>query len=130
MLGFSRDRDAGGDDAFDDLSHWRRLIPVALGVALALALGLLFVLANRAAEDREEALTLQRHSYEVIAVARTVERSVARAHALIGRYAVSLDANGARRYADEWRQAGALIDTLRRATRGDSMQRHNLAILQ
>lgn len=130
MLGFSRDRDAGGDDAFDDLSHWRRLIPVALGVALALALGLLLVLANRAAEDQEDALTLQRHSYEVIALARTVEGSVARAESLLGRYVVSLDANDGRRYTDEWRQAGTLIDTLRRATRDDAMQRYNLAILQ
>jgi len=130
MLGFSRYRDAGGEDAADDLPRWRRLIPVALGVALALALGALLLLANRASEEREEALTLQRHSYEVIALARTVEGSVARAESLLGRYVVSLDVNDGRLYTDEWRQAGTLIDTLRRATRHDPVQRVYVDYLQ
>jgi signal transduction histidine kinase/ActR/RegA family two-component response regulator len=130
MLGFSQDWDVGGEDAADDLPRWRRLLTVALGVALALALGLLLFLANRATYDRDEALDLQRQSYEVIALARTVEGSVARAESLLGRYVLSLDANDGRRYTDAWRQTGIGIEALRRATRSDPAQQRNLAFLR
>jgi hypothetical protein len=70
-----------------------------------LALVLLFILANRAAQDRDRALVLQQHSYEVIALAREVEATAARAESLLARYVVSLDANDGRRYADEWQRA-------------------------
>ncbi|HTH27470.1 MAG TPA: ATP-binding protein [Sphingobium sp.] len=130
MLGLAQDLDAEGVDAADDLPRWRRLVAVALGITLALALGLLLVLAKLAASERDEALGLQRHSYEVIALARAVEGSVARAESLLGRYVVSLDVNDGRRYTEEWRQASIGIETLRRATRGDPVQHRNLAFLR
>jgi len=119
-----------GEDMADDMPRWRRLVPVALTIALALALVLLFILANRAAQDRDRALVLQQHSYEVIALAREVEATAARAESLLARYVVSLDANDGRRYADEWQRAGQLIETLRRTTRQDAVQRRNVAALR
>jgi signal transduction histidine kinase/ActR/RegA family two-component response regulator len=130
MLGFTHDPDAGGEDAADDLPRWRRQLTVALGFALALALGFLLFLANRATYERDEALDLQRQSYEVIALARTVEGSVARAESLLGRYVLSLDVNDGRRYTDEWRQTGSGIEALRRATRSDPVQQRNLVLLR
>jgi signal transduction histidine kinase len=130
MLGMAYALDRGSDDSVDDLPRWRRLIPVALGLALALALGLLFILASRAASDRENALNNQRRSYEVIAIARNVEGTVARAESLLARYVVSVDAKDGQRYSDQWRLAGTLIDNLRRASRDDPDKVRYLRLLR
>jgi len=122
MRGFSHGR--GSDDHVDELPRWRRHIAVALGLALTLALGLAFSLANRATQEREEALDNQRRSYEVIALARSLEGTVARAESQLARYVVSVDPKDGQRYSDEWRFAGTLIENLRRASRGDKRKRY------
>ncbi|MFT3966377.1 MAG: ATP-binding protein [Sphingobium sp.] len=123
MLGLTHGQDKGSDDAHDDLPRWRRFVPLALGLALTLALALLFWLANGAAQDRDKALDQQRRSYEVIAIARNLEGTVARAESLLARYVVSVDVKDGQRYTDEWRMAGTLIESLRRASRGDARKR-------
>ncbi|CAN5145058.1 hypothetical protein BH10PSE13_BH10PSE13_07140 [soil metagenome] len=122
MRGFSNGQ--GSDDHIDDLPRWRRLIAVTLGLALTLALGLAFFLANRATQEREEALDNQRRSYEVIAVARSLEGTVARAESQLARYVVSVDPKDGQRYSDQWRFAGTLIENLRRVSRGDKRKRY------
>ena len=92
MMGFAHSN-GSSFEAGDDLTGWRRSIPVAIGLALAMALALLFLFADRAAVERDTALTLQRNSYEVIALARNTEASAARAESLLARYVVSLDAD-------------------------------------
>ncbi|MET0364435.1 MAG: ATP-binding protein [Sphingobium sp.] len=96
---------------------------MALGLSLTLALALLFILTTGAARDREKALDQQRRSYEVIAIARNLEGTVARAESLLARYVVSLDVKDGQRYTDEWRTAGTLIENLRRASRDDPRKR-------
>ncbi|HEX7853188.1 MAG TPA: ATP-binding protein [Sphingobium sp.] len=118
------------DDTHDDLPRWRRLVPVALGLALTVALALLFILANNAALDREKALDKQRRSYEVIAIARNLEGTVARAESLLARYVVSVDAKDGQRYTDEWRTAGTLIDNLWRSSRDDPRKRELIGELR
>ncbi|MET0362997.1 MAG: ATP-binding protein [Sphingobium sp.] len=119
MLGVAQSQEKGSDESIDDLPRWRRFIPVALGLSLAFALALLFILANRASNEREDALAKQRRSYEVIAIARNLEGTVARAESLLARYVVSVDAKDGQRYTDQWRLTGTLIENLRRSSRDD-----------
>ncbi|MCE7795020.1 ATP-binding protein [Sphingobium sufflavum] len=130
MLGLTQSQEKGSDDTIDDLPQWRRVIPVALGLCLAFALALLFVLANRAADDREDALGNQRRSYEVIAIARNLEGTVARAESLLARYVVSVDAKDGQRYSDQWRLAGTLIENLRRSSRDDPDKLRYIGLLR
>jgi signal transduction histidine kinase/ActR/RegA family two-component response regulator len=130
MLGYIDGHDIGGEETAESLPRWRSLMPALLGIAFAVALALLLILANIATQERDRALSLQRHSYEVIALARAVEGSVAKAETLLARYVVSLDANDGRRYTDQWRQAGTLINNLRRETRDSPIQRHNMVLLR
>ena len=123
MLGFPHGQEKPSDDAHDDPSRWRRFVPVILGLALTLSLALLFVLVNRATRDRDDALNQQRRSYEVIALARDLEGSIARAESLLARYVVSIDVTDGQRYTDEWRMGGTLLDSLRRASRDDPVKR-------
>jgi signal transduction histidine kinase len=130
MLAFTHAQEKGSDDHIDDLPRWRRLIAVTLGLALTLALGLAFFLANRATQERDDALDNQRRSYEVIAIARSLEGTVARAESLLARYVVSVDAKDGQRYTDEWRFAGTLIENLRRASRDDPEKRRYIDLLR
>lgn len=130
MLGVTQSQEKASDDTIDDLSRWRRLIPVVLGMALAFALALLFVLASRASDDRAEALSKQRRSFEVIAIARNLEGTAASAESLLARYVVSVDAKDGQRYTDQWRLTGTLIDNLRRSSRDDPEKLRYIKLLQ
>ncbi|HEX7823093.1 MAG TPA: ATP-binding protein [Sphingobium sp.] len=130
MPGFTHSQEKGSDDIIDDLSRWRRLMPVALGLALAFALALLFVLASHAATEREDALDKQRRSYEVIAIARNLEGTVARAESLLARYVVSVDPKDGQRYTDQWRLTGTLIENLRRSSRDDPEKLRYITLLR
>lgn len=130
MLGLTQSQDKGSDDHIDDLPQWRRLIPVALGLSLAFALALLFSLASHAASDREDALDKQRRSFEVIAIARNLEGTVARAESLLARYVVSVDAKDGQRYTDQWRLTATLIENLRRSSRDDPEKLRYISLLR
>ncbi len=121
-------RDANSvEDAMEALPLWRRAAPVVLGIALAVALLILLIIARQVSDERQDALALQRHSYEVIVLARNAEGTVARAESLLARYVLSLDANDGRRYADEWRTAGTVIASLKRAVRDNAAQTARMA---
>ncbi len=114
------------DDTIDEIRGWRRAVPIILGVLLTLALASLFILANRAAQERERALALQRHSYEVMNLARKLQGTIAQAETLLARYVVSMDGATGRQYQDSWRSAGGMIENLRRATRDNPRQQANI----
>ncbi len=66
----------GLDDDTDDLPLWRRLVPFALAIVFAGALGILIYRANHASDLRDRAIALQRHSYQVMLQAKTVEADI------------------------------------------------------
>lgn len=109
--------------------NWRRWVIPAAGTLLVLALLTMFLVASSAARSREQALSMREHSLQVVALARNVEGTVARAEALLARYVISLEPNDGRLFADEWRKAGTLIGSLRRSTRDNPVQRHNMVLL-
>ncbi len=117
------------DEGSEERPGWRRAVPIVLGLLLILALGSLFYFASRASEERERALALQRHSYEVINLARKLDGTIAHAETLLARYVVSMDSTTGRQYQDMWRNAGGLIESLRRSTRDSEQQQENVKAL-
>ncbi|WP_414902724.1 ATP-binding protein [Sphingomonas flavalba] len=99
---------------------WRRVLLAIGGVAAAVALVVLIVMVAMSNRDRDRALAAQRHSFEVMILARTLESTMTRAEAALGRFVVSGDKQVGRFYYDEWRRAGTIIDRLDTVTRDNA----------
>jgi len=101
----------------DDLPRWRRSVPFVLAFVFAAALAILIYRADQASDMRDRAIALQRHSYQVMLQAKTVEAKVGNAETLLARYVVSHDAAVGRQYQDEWSTAMRELVALERSTR-------------
>jgi signal transduction histidine kinase/CheY-like chemotaxis protein len=101
----------------------RRALPFLLGIPLLAALAALLYLASMASTERERALDWQRHSFEVITLARRLDGSMAKAETSLARYVISLEPDTGRLFQSQWRGAGAELDALAFATRDDPHQR-------
>lgn len=118
--------DVGPDslgDGTDDLPRWRRFVPFVLAFVFAAALAILIYRADHAADMRDRAIALQRHSYQVMMQAKTVEAKVGNAETLLARYVVSHDDAVGRQYQDEWATAMRELVALERATRNSPAKR-------
>ena len=94
-----------------------------LGIGVAVALILTLGEANR---QRDRALRLQSHSYDVMILARTLSGTIARSEASLGRYVISGDKQLGRLYFDDWRLAGTQIDQLAKLTWDNLGQRRRV----
>ncbi|MET4898876.1 ATP-binding protein [Sphingomonadaceae bacterium jetA1] len=92
--------------------QWRAYALIAMAVAGAATLILLIVTLGHANRERDRALELQRRSYDVMILARTLDGTIARSEASLGRYVISGDAKLGQLYYDEWTLAGAQLDRL------------------
>ncbi len=95
---------------------WRGItlaVMAVLGVGILIAL---VILQSSANEQRDQALKLESHSYDVMILTRTLSGSIARAEAALGRYVISGDEGIGREFTDQWDQARAQIDRLDAAT--------------
>jgi signal transduction histidine kinase/ActR/RegA family two-component response regulator len=107
----------GGD------ATWRTIVLVMMGLlGAAVLVGLLITLGN-ANRQRDRALELQAHSYDVMILARTLSGTIARSEASLGRYVVSTDRSLGQLYFDEWRLAGSQINRLDDVTNDNAEQR-------
>ena len=109
-----------------DGSGWRIAAFVGmalLGVAVLVALILTLGDANR---QRDRALQLQAHSFDVMILSRTLASTIAHAEASLGRYVISGDKQLGRLYFDQWVQAGTEIDQLDRITEDNSEQQQRI----
>ncbi len=97
----------------------RRAIATA---ALALvALGLLIAVVAMVARSnaaRDAALQREQHSYDIMVLTRSLDASLARAEASLGRYVVSGDRRMGTIYYDEWRRAQSQLRQLERLVEG------------
>ena len=78
---------------------WRTVMLVVMGLLGAAVLVALIVTLGNANRQRDRALELQAHSYDVMILARTLSGTIARSEASLGRYVISGD-----------RQLGQLFD--------------------
>ncbi|HZV56638.1 MAG TPA: ATP-binding protein [Sphingobium sp.] len=114
----------------DDLPPWWRTVPLILAILLAVALALIVYLADRAAEQRDSAMALQRHSFEVMMLATRLDGTIANAEVLLARYVVSLDKQTGLQFQATWRTAQAEVAALQRATRRSPEQHANVSALK
>jgi signal transduction histidine kinase/ActR/RegA family two-component response regulator len=96
---------------------------VTAGALLATVLLILLIamvtISNR---QRDEALAWERRTTDVILLTRSVDASIARAEAALGRYVLDeLQTTGTSFY-QEWRLASSQIEQLRRQLRGNNAQ--------
>ncbi|RHW18012.1 response regulator [Sphingomonas gilva] len=103
-------------------SMWRRVAAVGVALVGAAALIALILMLGSASRERDRALTLQSHSYEVMILSRSLAGSIARAEATLGRYVISGDKDVGRIYLDEWRRAGSQLDRLAAVTADNRAQ--------
>lgn len=104
---------------------WRVIMLVVMGLLGALVLVALMLTLNSANGQRDRALRLQTHSFEVMILARTLSGTISGAEASLGRYVISGDKSLGRRFYDEWRVAGGQIAKLDRVT-GDNPDQQKL----
>ena len=103
-------------------ARWRIAMLVVMGLLGAAVLVALIVTLGHANRQRDRALELQAHSYDVMILARTLSGTIARSEASLGRYVISGDKQLGQLYFDEWLLAGTQIDRLDRITNDNPAQ--------
>ncbi len=114
-------------------SYWKhkvdRALPFLIGGALLLAMGTLLYFASMVARDQSRALAQQERSYQIVALAHSLDAQIAKAESSLARYVISMDKDIGRQYQDQWSRAGKELSALQRATRNDDAERELIAQL-
>ena len=108
----------------------RRAVPILLVLMLAGALASLLYSASNASRDHEQALSEQRRSYEVIALARSFDATMAHTEATLARYVISMDPDTGRLFQDKLRMSAAHLRALTYNTRHSNWQTTNVRALR
>ncbi|SOB86908.1 Signal transduction histidine kinase [Sphingomonas guangdongensis] len=111
-------------------ANWRTIM---LTIVALLGAGVLFTMIYSLADgtrERDRALRLQSHSYEVMILTRTLAGTMARAEAALGRYVISTDRTLGQQYSAYWVLAGEQIRRLGIITRDNSEQTARVAALR
>ena len=106
---------------------WRRGLASAVALFAALLLIALVILVARSNEERDIALERERHSYDILVITRTLDASMARSEAALGRFVISGEPGTGTLYSDEWRRAGRQIRQLQEMTPTALPARPNMA---
>jgi len=110
----------GGDDARGD---WRGGWAAAIAFIATLVLLGMVVLVSFSNDAREEALTAERHAYDVALVSRSVSSSASRAEAALGRFVLDEEIKTSGNiYYSQWRLAGSQINQLKALVRNNPDQ--------
>ena len=110
---------------------WGRGGAAALGMIAAIVLFVMVALVSTANDAREQALSAERHSYDVALAVRNVTSNTAKAEAALARFV--LDENAATSgaiYSNDWGLAGYQIEQLRKLVRGNPDQQRRVAELR
>jgi signal transduction histidine kinase/ActR/RegA family two-component response regulator len=109
---------------------WGRITFVAMAALGAATLVALMVILSGANRQRDRALLLQSHSYDVMILARTLSATIAQSEASLGRYVISGDLQLGRLYSEDWALAGNQIDRLDRITSDNREQQRRVDALR
>lgn len=112
------------------VSAWRTITLWVMALAGAVVLAALVITLGEANRQRDRALAAQRHSYDVMILARTLQGTIGRSEASLGRYVVSGDQQLGRLYFEDWRRAGETINRLEKLAGDNPTQRAHLVDLR
>ena len=114
----------GGEDLQFD---WRRGGAAAGALVATLILLAMVVLVAMSNQARDRALEGERHAYDVNLLTRSVDASISRAEAGLGRFVLDEDViTSGNIYYSQWRLAGQQIRQLERLVRSDPQQRRRV----
>ena len=101
---------------------WRRggLASAGAIVATLLLIGLM-IMVTRSNSARDEALASERHSYDVMLLTRTVDATIARSEAALGRFVLDEERETGSLYYNEWQLAARQIGELERLVRNGNV---------
>lgn len=111
-------------------SSWRTITLVVVATAAVLVMTALVLTVGEVNRQRDRALAAQRHSYDVMILVRTLQGTIARSEAALGRYVISADQSLGQLYFEDWRRAGETIERLGKLTRDNPQQRARIATLR
>ena len=110
---------------------WRRGGAAAVGLIAALILVVMIFLVQFANQSREQALTAERHSYDVALVVRNVSTNVAQSEAALARFVLDEDVRTSGTiYSSDWQLAGFQIRQLKDLMRNNPAQQKRVGELQ
>ena len=114
---------AGGDHVRFD---WRRGGAAAGAFVAVLVLLAMVYLVASSNESRDRALSQERHAYDVTLLTRSVDASIARAEAALGRFVLDERVTSGNIYYANWQLAGRQISELDRLVRAEPKQRERI----
>ena len=121
---------ASGEDE-DTRSWWRGAGAAAGALLAALVLLAMVILVAMSTRARDEAVASERHAYDVTLLTRTLDASIARAEAALGRFVLDEKAETSGNiYYSQWRLAGQQLRQLDRLVAGDAAQRERVDQLE
>ena len=109
---------------------WRMLTLVGLAALGAFVLVALILTLGEANRQRDRALALQTHSYEVMILSANLSGTIARAEASLGRYVISLDTKLGQAYSADWQLAGQQLARLDLITHDNAQQQASIGRLR
>lgn len=120
----------GEDEVPQKPVDWRAILLGVLALAGAGILVALVSLQTNTDGERDRALALQAHTYEVIIRAELLSSTIAEAEASLGRYVVSADRGIGQEYSEAWRDASEHLNRLDLLTRDNPAQQRRIATLR
>src|SRR4029453_13410712 len=108
---------------------WRRGGAAGVGLLAALILLGMVFLVKLTNDNRERALSAERHSYDVALVVRNVSSTISKSDAALGRFLLDEQDQTGRLYSSDWNLAGHQIDQLARLIRGNEEQERRVQTL-
>ena len=117
-------------DARGGPGTWRTIMLAVMGVAGLVVLAMLVLTLGEATRQRDRALAAQRHSYDVMVRARTLQGTIARSEASLARYVISTDQQQGALYFEDWRRAEDNLSRLERLVAPSAAQAARVAVLR
>lgn len=111
-------------------TNWRLMLLGALALLGIGVLGALIFLQHRTEAQRDEAIRLQQHTFEVIMRTNQLSGAISSAEAALGRYVVSADKALGQQYVSYWARAGEQLLRLRQLTGDNPDQQGRIRALQ
>lgn len=116
---FERDGDIETETRRERLRFW---LTIGMATMLTGIVGALVLLLARASDNYDQSLGWQTQSLEVISQTRSLDASIARAEAALGRFAVGLQKEDGRVYEQQWGLARQYLTRLDRSVRDNTAQ--------
>ncbi|MBJ7441617.1 MAG: response regulator [Sphingopyxis sp.] len=116
---FERDGDTETDSRRERIRFW---LTIGMATLLTGIVAALVLLLARASDNYDQSLGWQTQSLEVISQTRSLDASLARAEAALGRFAVGLQKEDGRVYEQQWGLARQYLTRLDRSVRDNAVQ--------